>query len=186
MSKLPDSPWKEVSVDFCGPFKTGEYLLVVIDDYSRYPEVEIVHSTSAQAVFPKLDAIFSRQGVPEIVRSDNGPPFNSEQFSRFARTLGFTHRKVTPAWPQSNGEVERFMRTLGKAVRTAQLEGSWKQELSRFLRHYRATPHSTTSMTPSELLNGRKLRTEMPSLPTMRKTVTFTDRLLHLRDQCVK
>ena len=50
MSKLPEEPWQEVSMDFNGPFKIGEYLLVVIDDYSRFREVEIVHSTSVQAL----------------------------------------------------------------------------------------------------------------------------------------
>ncbi|XP_033114046.1 uncharacterized protein K02A2.6-like [Anneissia japonica] len=57
MSKLLESPWKEVSIDFKGPFPAGEYLLVIIDDFSRFPEVEIVSSTSAKATIPKLDAV---------------------------------------------------------------------------------------------------------------------------------
>ena len=44
MTPLPPKPWHTVNVDFCGPFPTGEYLLVVIDAHSRFPEVEIVHS----------------------------------------------------------------------------------------------------------------------------------------------
>lgn len=42
--------WSRVSADFCGPFPTGEYLLVVIDDHSRYPVVEVLRSTSARTV----------------------------------------------------------------------------------------------------------------------------------------
>ena len=187
MSQLPSGAWQEVSIDFTGPFKGGEYLLVVTDDYSRWPEVEIVYSTSAQAVFPKLDAIFSRVSVPVVCRTDNGPPFNGHEFARFARTMGFEHRKITPLWPRANGEVERFMRTLKKAVQTAQMEsGSWKQELHRFLRHYRATPHSTTGQSPSELLYGRKLRTELPSVTSNTKKVTFTDDRLRGRDERMK
>ena len=49
-SQMPAGPWKEVTMDFLGPFHSGEYLLAVIDCYSRYPEVEIVSSTSAPAV----------------------------------------------------------------------------------------------------------------------------------------
>ena len=60
ITPLPDGPWKDVAVDFTGPFAGGEYLLVVIDEYSRFPEVEIVYSISANAVIPKLDAIFAR------------------------------------------------------------------------------------------------------------------------------
>ena len=102
---------------------------MVIDDYSRFPEIEVVTSTSSQAVLPKLDAIFSRQGVQEIVRTDNGPPFNGEQLSRFASTCGFTLRKIMPLWPTANGEAERFMGILTKAVRRSHFEsGSSKQE----------------------------------------------------------
>ena len=45
MTSLPPAPWHMVNIDFCGPFPTGEYLLVLIDAYSRFPEVDIVHST---------------------------------------------------------------------------------------------------------------------------------------------
>ena len=48
MTTLPPKPWYTVNVDFCGPFSTGEYLLVGIDTYSRFPEVEIVHSTAGK------------------------------------------------------------------------------------------------------------------------------------------
>jgi hypothetical protein len=53
MSKMPPTPWHTVHIDFLGPLPTGELILVAIDAYSRYPEVEIVHSTSA--LIPKLD-----------------------------------------------------------------------------------------------------------------------------------
>ena len=140
MSPLPKKAWSEVSVDFAD-LPSGEHLLVVVDDFSRFPEVEIVPSTSALHVIPKLDRIFSSYGVPEIVRTDNGPPFQSHAFADFAQYLGFTHRRVTPRWPQANGEVERFMKTLKKAYRTAFAERKpWKQELYKFLRNYRVTP----------------------------------------------
>ena len=58
VSSLPDAPWQELSVDFIGPFPTGESLIVVTDDFSRFPELEFVHSTSSNTVIPKLDAIF--------------------------------------------------------------------------------------------------------------------------------
>jgi hypothetical protein len=188
MTKIPDEPWKEVSMDFLGPFSGGEYLLAVMDDRSRYPEVEVVFSTSAKAVIPALDAIFARQGIPEIAKSDNGPPFNSEEFSDWSRYIGMEHRKITPRWPEANGEIERFMRTLNKVLRIAKMEkGSWKQELFKFLRHYRATPHSSTGMSPSEMLNSRKLRTELPSR-VRKKRVKFKDEveLAERRDERLK
>jgi len=165
MMQLTRGRWKEVAIDFTGPFPSGDYLLVVIDEYSRFPEVEIVTSTSARAVIPKLNAIFSRQGIPDVLKSDNGPPFNGHEFSNFAEYLGFHHRKITPVWPKANGEAERFMRSLKKCVTTAHTEHkNWKQELFKFLRQYRATPHSTTNLSPCEALNQRKLKTTLPEI----------------------
>ena len=165
MTKLPDAPWQEVAADFVGPFPSGELLLVVIDEFSRFPEVEIINSTSAKTVIPKLDNIFSRQGVPCVLKTDNGPPFNSSEFEQFANYLGFKHRKVTPYWPKANGEAERFMRTLEKSIRTAHIENkNRKQALYEFLRQYRATPHSTTNISPAEALNNRKLKIPLPSV----------------------
>ena len=64
-TKLPDYPWQKVSIDFCRPFASGDYLLVVIDDYSRFPEVEIIRTTSARVTISRLDKIFAVHGIPE-------------------------------------------------------------------------------------------------------------------------
>ncbi|KAK3108859.1 hypothetical protein FSP39_017415 [Pinctada imbricata] len=58
------------------------------------------------------------------------------------------------------------MRTLNKTIKAATVESlNWKQELFKFLRNYRATPHSTTSISPAEALLGRQLQTKLPELP---------------------
>ena len=59
MTDMPKVPWQALHVDFYGPLPAGEYLLVVIDRYSRYPEVEIVSSTKASVVISKLDKVFA-------------------------------------------------------------------------------------------------------------------------------
>ena len=151
---------------FCWTIPTHDYIMVVTDEFSRFPEVEILTSTSARAVIPKLDAIFARQGIPDILKSDNGPPFNGHEFKNFSDYLGFKHRRITPYWPRANGEAERLVQTLEKSIRIAHLEGkNWKQELYKFSRQYRATPHSTTKVFPSEALNSRNLKTTIPELP---------------------
>ena len=57
--EMPDGPWQTIHADFYGPLPTGQYIIVLIDKYSRYPEAEVVNSTSAKALIPKLDAIFA-------------------------------------------------------------------------------------------------------------------------------
>lgn len=105
-----------------------------------------------------MDEIFSTHGIPNIVKTDNGPPFRSHEFNEFTKYMGFTHRKITPLWPRANGEVERFMRTIEKVVKTSHAENrNWKQDLFQFLRNYRATPHSTTKVPLAEALFGRNI-----------------------------
>ena len=162
MSPLPSGPWKEISMDFCGPFQSGDYLMVVIDEYSRYPIVEILKSITAKSVMTRLDKIFAEFGIPCTLKTDNGPPFNGSEFKQFAEYLGFKHRKITPLWPKANAESERFMRTIEKTIRAANVENkNWKQEIYTFLRNYRATPHCTTKLSPFEILFGRTLKTKL-------------------------
>ena len=72
LTKLPAELWDVLATDLHGPLSTGEYLLVVQCLYSRYPAVEIVHSTSADACIPALDKILSYFGIPSEITSDNG------------------------------------------------------------------------------------------------------------------
>ena len=165
ISTLPPEPWHTVHVDFCGPFPTGEYLLVTIDAYSRFPEVEIVQSTATKGTISKLDRIFATHGIPKINKSDNGPPFFGNEFKAYMQENGITHQKITPFWPQANSEAENFMKPLTKAIRSAHAEGrDWKKDLYRFMLNYRAIPHSTTGIAPSELLFNRKIRTKLPQI----------------------
>lgn len=182
MSELPDGPWAEVSADFYGPLSSNTYLLVIVDDYSRYPVVEIVSSTSAKAVIPHLDKVFSMFGVPQVMKTDNGPPWNGHDMVKFAEYMGFKHRKITPLHPQSNAEAERFMSTIGKTIKASNVENkNWKQELYSFLRNYIATPHCTTSVPPATLLFNRNIRTKLPEI-----TVKMKDKRLRERDRYKK
>ena len=84
---VPATPWTEIFVDFVGPFSSGEYLLVAIDNYSRFPEVEILPSLSVNLVIPRFNMIFPRQRYPTIVKTDNGPPFQGQDFKDFLPQL---------------------------------------------------------------------------------------------------
>jgi transposase InsO family protein len=114
--------------------------------------------------------MFSVHGIPDTIISDNDPPFNGDEYARYLKAVGIQAKFSTPYWPQGNATVERFMRPLGKALKTATLgnknwtvEGRpWKQELNRFLLQYRTTPHCTTGVAPSELLFNRVIKGKLP------------------------
>lgn len=104
-------------------------------------------------------------GNPETIRSDNGPPFNSQKFAEFCKDRGIHHRKITPLWPEANGIVERFMRTLSKIIRTAAIEKKdWKEEVETFLANYRLTPHPATGVSPADLMFRHSPRNLLPEL----------------------
>ena len=84
-----------------------------------------------------------------------------------SHNFGFRHRKITPYLPRANAEVERFMRTVKKIIKTSIYERrDWKTEMYRFLRNYRATPHSTTGFPPATILFARSMKVKLPELHT--------------------
>ncbi|XP_049522676.1 uncharacterized protein K02A2.6-like [Dermacentor silvarum] len=112
--------------------------MVVVDDFSKYLVVIILHTLAAPTVIKQLLTMFAQFGCPEIVKSDNGPPFQSEGFAEFASELGFKHHRITPRWPEANGEAERFIRTLKKSILTSRVSHlDWTIELQSFLLTYR-------------------------------------------------
>ena len=138
----------------------------MVDDYSRYPVVELVSTTSAAALIPRLDKIFSMFGIPEECKSDNGPPFQSREFAEYAKTQGFRDWKITPLHPEADCEAERFVKTLQKFITTTIVEGSsWGMPLPDFLRVHRSTPHTLTGRSPySQLFGERDMRGKIPQL----------------------
>jgi len=112
------------SIDFKGWFRTGDGKrcdpLTLQDAYSRYLlRCQIVKRTDGTNVWPILDAAFREFGVPQRLRSDNGPPFAStaigglSQLSIRLIKLGIVPERIEPGCPQQNGRHERLHLTLG-------------------------------------------------------------------------
>ena len=138
-------------------------------------------TTSAKAVLPKLETIFSHQGIPTKVRTNNGPPFNGYEFTDFMSSFGINHRKITPLWPEANGEAERFMATLNKTIRASVADNvDWKSQFTTFLRLFRGTPHTCTKISPFEVLTGRKIKIGLPDSPITDQTNLPTAALLKM------
>ena len=113
-----------------------------------------------------MSLVFDDKGVPFKCQSDNGSPFQSEELKRFSRKEGFILKHVTPEWPRANGEVERFNRSVKAAVQKGKLENkSIKDSIQPFLRAYRASPHSTTAISPYQAMFGRRMKIDMPLTP---------------------
>ena len=160
---VPERPWQHIHADFKGPIGGKYYLHTFIDQYTKYPVVDMCTSTSWEQMEPMLETALGMLGNVESVTSDNGPPYNSENFRKFARKMGFRHRKCSPENPQANGLVEVFQKVLVKLVHTATIERrDPKKVVQAYLRAYRAAPQKTTGISPYEAMFGRKMVTKLP------------------------
>ena len=140
----------------------GRMILVVVDAHSKWPEANVMTSTTAISV---LREMFARNGIPKQLVSDNGPQFCSEEFARFFRDNGVEHTRTIPYHPSSNGAAERFVQTIKLSLRASLQTGMpLDQALVVFLLHYRVTPHWTTWVAPCTLFCGRTLRTRLDLL----------------------
>ena len=172
LTQLPEYPWQVVGTDL---FEIdGTHYLLTVDYFSRYPEVQQLTTTSSAAVISASKAVFARHGIPETVRSDNGPQYSSHEFARFASAYEFKHITSSPRFPQSNGQVERMVKTVKSMLKRS-------QDPYLALLSYRATPLPWCDLSPAELSMGRRIRTPIPQ--TNKQLVLGWDYLKSFREK---
>ena len=113
-SEIPETAWHTLSVVFGGPYTDGHFNLVIIDKRTRFLVVKQLTSTSCKVICDKLRKLFAMHGIPERLKSDNGPPFNSSNFRNFASEMGFKHHRATLEHLCADVEAESFMKVLNK------------------------------------------------------------------------
>ena len=166
----PTRPWARLHMDFAGPMEGRMYLLVV-DAHSKWLEVLPMRTTTAEATIHQLRTLFARFGIPETIVSDNGPQFTADVFEQFCKRNGIHHVRVAPYHPASNGLAERMVQTFKQGFRKLTV-GTVEERIARFLLQYRTTPHTTTGVSPAELLQGRRLRTRLEAIrPSLERSV---------------
>lgn len=160
---LCNYPWEKVGADLC--VFNGKNYLVLCDYYSNYSEVCRLHNVSSQSVINAMKYVFSGQGIPKIVFSDNGPQFKSAEFSEFAKSYDFQHHTSSPLYPKSNGIFEKTVGIVKGILKKYADDGS---DFHMSLLIYRATP-ILDGQSPAEILNnGRKLRSNLPMADSCR------------------
>lgn len=167
-----DVPWTRLHIDYAGPMN-GHHYLIVVDSYSKWPEIfKCKHPTSTTTI-KVLDELFSRFGVPKTIVSDNGTQFTSSEFKDFCRCLSIDHTTTSPYHPRSNGQAERFVDTFKRALRKNHGMDTEEKTLQKFLSVYRITPNTVSGMSPAELMFARKIRSVFDRLlpsPTKKYT----------------
>ena len=155
--------WQRIHIDYCGPF-FGKTFLVVIDAYSKWPEIVLMNGTDTTKTIQALREMFWRYGLPEILVSDNGTQFKNLKFEEFTRANGIRHIFTPPYHPASNGQVERYNSTFKRFIKKLAQNGQvteWNLKVKEFLFTYRSTPHTVIKCTPASRFLGRELRSAL-------------------------
>lgn len=161
----PSRPWERIHIDFA-EFKKA-ILFVVVDAYSKWPEVHVVPVQTSTSAITVLQDLFARYGVPRVLVSDNGTQFTSAEFHRFIQRHNIMHKTSAPFHPATNGQAERYVGTVKSALRALAAETPslpLQQMLHRFLFAYRRSPHTSTGVSPAERFLGRMVRSALDFL----------------------
>nr|CDJ87606.1 Integrase domain containing protein [Haemonchus contortus] len=158
----PLTPWTRVHADFAGPLD-GNFYLVIVDAFSKWPEIIQMNSITTSATIKVLTKVFAQFGNPQTLVTDNGTQFTSATFVDFCRRRGIKHVRSPPFHPQSNGQAERFVDTFKRGLAKLKGEEPTTEALQAFLMAYRSTPcpSGPNHLSPAENFLGRRIRTEL-------------------------
>ena len=155
---LPNSPFHTLSIDYAGPLiktkKRNQYILVAICHYTKYmvaaPTKDQKSVTVANFI---IDHIITKFGFPVNIITDNGKYFVSNFLKKFHEINEVNQITTIPWHPESNGIVERVIRTLKSMLRVySELEKNWDELLNRVVFAYNRSIHSGTGETPYKRL----------------------------------
>lgn len=177
-AQAPNQVW---CTDYKGWFCCGDGKrcdpLTISDAFSRYllrcRAVPKTDGVEAKAVF---EAVFREYGLPEAIRSDNGPPFASKAPAGLSRLsmwwlrLGIRHERIEPGCPEQNGRHERLHQTL-KQETASPPQGNLRQQqqaFQRFQREYnQERPHEALQYQPPAawyVASARVYPSQLPEL----------------------
>lgn len=154
--QLPSYPWQKIGIDFL--YIGGADFLVIVDYYSKFTIVNKLSSKTASSVITALKNVFVLYGLPQEIFSDNGPPYDSQEFKNFAKQYFIDLSTSSPRYAQSNGMIERTIQTVKglfvKAIKN-------REDPFMTILSYNTTPKQNLPA-PCLLLMGRYLRTNLP------------------------
>ncbi|GKD06643.1 retrovirus-related pol polyprotein from transposon TNT 1-94 [Tanacetum coccineum] len=158
-------------MDLCGPLRVQsingkKYILVIVDDYSRFTWVKFLRSKDETPEFVVKLLKQLQVGLNktiQFVRTDNGTEFVNKDLTDYYEYVGITHEKTVLRIPQQNGVVERWNHTLVEAARTMLIFSKapmflWAEAVATLCyTQNRSLIHTLHNKTPYELVHDKKL-----------------------------
>jgi len=153
-TQMPNRPWQYLATDLFEHQKLN--FLLVADYYSGWLEMFKLSNMTSSEIIRKLKSTFSRYGIPDQVRSDNARYYTSGEFQTFSKDYGFNHITSSPLHSSGNGYAERMVAVAKKILQS--------EDPHIALLNYRSAPLAC-GYSPSELLQSRRLKTQIPISP---------------------
>ena len=148
--EIVPKPFYKIAADILkiAPSRTGsKYVLVVIDTYTKYPEVYVIQNQTAHTIERCFADFFARWWKPYILVTDNGPQFKAIQMQKLCQRYAVKHIRTSTYHPQSD-PAEIFHRWLLSAIAKLPNVKDWDHHLPDILLAYRTTPHTATGIAP--------------------------------------
>lgn len=159
------TPMERVGIDVLGPMpvtdRGNRYLLVAVDYFTKWPEAIPMPNQEATTIAEALVSnFFCRFGACMELHSDQGRNFESAVLAEVCKIFGVHKTRTTALYPQSDGLVERFNRTLlnSLAAYVSEHQRDWDLHTPLVLLAYRTAVHEATGVSPCEAMLGRPLR----------------------------
>ncbi len=165
----PKTPNELIQIDFLGPITNEKgkkkYVIVAIDNCSKYTWSKVVTHCSTKSVIKFLKAYFEDNGLPAEIKTDNGAAFKSNEFANFLADLSIKLTFCTPYVHNAIGTVERTLRTLQDYMKVYLIEeNNLKKAVRRATTTLRKTISKSTGKTPFEIHFGRKPRSVLTNV----------------------
>ena len=158
------APMERVHIDILGPLQVSRrgnrYILMIVDQFTKWVECIPLPVQSAEMIAKAVvDQVLSRFGCPIEIHTDQGRNFDSVLFKQLCDLLEINKTRTTPYRPCSNGQVERFNRTLLQTLRcyVRDKPDTWDEHLSQLAGSLRSTVNRQTGFTPNQMMLGREV-----------------------------